>query len=273
MKMKHTMQINNEHPIGIFDSGLGGLTVLQNLKKYLPNENYIYFGDIAHVPYGSKSNQNIIAYSKNIVEFLLSQNVKAIIIACNSASSVAFETIKNITDIPVFEVITPSVIDAIEHTKTKHVGVIGTSTTIESNIYKKKIKDLNPAISTSQMACPLFAPIIEEGLENTDIARAIVKLYLEPIITNNLDTIILGCTHYPIISQMLKTILPHNITLISSGKPLAQSLRTYLMKRDKLNQQSKSKIDFYVSDSHEKFKKLGSRFLGDDINNIHIQTL
>ena len=163
--------MTNDSPIGIFDSGLGGLTVLQKLKNILPNESYIYFGDVAHLPYGSKSNQNIIEYSKKIVDFLLSKNVKAIIVACNSASSVAINIIKNSSDIPVFDVITPSARYAAGKTKTNHIGIIGTHATINSNIYKKTIQNIDSSIHITQIACPLFVPIIEEGLENTDIAE------------------------------------------------------------------------------------------------------
>ena len=263
-------KINSDSPIGIFDSGLGGLTVLQELKNNLPNENYIYFGDTAHLPYGSKSNINIIEYSRKIAAFLVSKNVKAIVIACNSASSVAVNSIKKITNIPIFEVITPAATHAIQNTKTKHIGIMGTYATINSNIYKKTIQNINSEIHVSQFACPLLVPIIEEGLENSNIAQEVVELYLKPMVSDTLDTIILGCTHYPILSNTLHTVLSNKIKLISSGKPLSKSLLNYLRKREYLNKSLNPKMHFYVSDSPEKFKTLGSRFFKDSIENIEI---
>ena len=268
--MKNQLSKINNSPIGIFDSGLGGLTVLHELKKILPNEEYIYFGDTAHLPYGSKSNQNIIEYSKKIVQFLLSKNVKAIIIACNSASSVAIDVIRSMTNLPIFEVVTPAILNAIKKTQTNHIGIIGTHTTINSQIYKNKIENINAEITTMQTASPLLVPIIEEGLENTTIAHAVVKLYLNPMLQSNIDTIILGCTHYPIISNMIKTVISDKIKLISSGHPLAKALATYLGKNECLNKNSNPSTCFYVSDSPEKFKKLGSKFLNDEILNIQV---
>ena len=268
--MKSPLLINNNSPIGIFDSGLGGLTVLQKIQEVLPNENYIYFGDIAHLPYGSKSNKCIIEYSKKIIEFLLQKNVKAIIIACNSASSVAIETIKKNYDIPIFEVITPATIRAVEQTKTKHICVIGTETTISSKIYSKKICEFNNAMNTMEIACPLLVPIIEEGLENTDIAFEIVKLYLNPILNTKIDTLILGCTHYPIISKQLDNLLLNNIHYISSGLPLAQHLNDYLIFNKMINLNNKVSTEFYVSDSPKKFQMLGSKFLHNKISNVQL---
>ena len=262
--------MNNDSPIGIFDSGLGGLTVLQKLKAVLPNENYIYFGDTAHLPYGSKSNQSIIEYSKKIVYFLLSKNVKAIIIACNSASSVAVQIIKTISNIPIFEVITPSVIEAVNTTKTNYVGIIGTKTTINSNVYSEKIRDINPEINTLEIECPLLVPIIEEGLENTNIAYEIAKLYLCPMVESKIDTLILGCTHYPIIINMLKKVISNKIHFISSGGPVTQSLFMHLEKNKNNNTNNHSTTYFYVSDYPDKFLKLGSKFLNDKIINVEV---
>jgi len=262
--------MNNRSPIGIFDSGLGGLTVLKKIQELLPNENYIYFGDTAHLPYGSKSNNCIIEYSENITNFLLSKNVKAIIIACNSASSVANEQIQHQCKIPVFEVITPAVESAVQITSNNRIGVIGTETTINSKIYSKNISNMNKDIYIKEIACPLFVPIIEEGLENSRIAEEIFRLYLKPIINANIDTLILGCTHYPIIKKQLSNILPDKIKYITSGQPVGESLKKYLLKNAQLNDDTLSKVDFYVSDSPEKFQKLGSKFLTREIADIQL---
>jgi len=256
--------MNNNSSIGIFDSGLGGLTVLNKIQELMPQENYIYFGDTAHLPYGSKSNECIIEYSKKIAQFLIAKNVKAIIIACNSAASVAFETIKKLSNIPIFEVITPSIIESIKLTNTNEICIIGTKTTINSKIYSKKIYKLNPKINTLEIACPLFVPIIEEGLENTKIAYEVGKLYLEKIADTNIDTIILGCTHYKIIINTLKKILPSNIKFIASGLPLAQHLYKHCNNKNKNN---KGTTKFYVSDNPKKFKKFAVKFLNNEVIN------
>ena len=263
--------INSTSSIGIFDSGLGGLTVLKKIQKLLPNENYVYFGDTAHLPYGSKSNDSIIEYSEKIVNFLISKNVKAIIIACNSASSVARERLNKIcSDIPIFEVISPAVEKAIKSTKTNHICVIGTEATINSKVYSKKILDMNKNIKVKEIACPLFVPIIEEGLEQTHITDEIIKLYLEPITDSNIDTLILGCTHYPIIKDQLSNTLSSDIRYITSGEPMGQWLKQYLLANDLINKDSNKPTDFYVSDAASKFKKLGSKFLSNDMINIKL---
>tara|TARA_Y100000996_G_scaffold380500_1_gene334444 strand:- start:203 stop:1000 length:798 start_codon:yes stop_codon:yes gene_type:complete len=263
----------NDAPIGIFDSGLGGLTVLKQIQHCLPFEDYIYFGDTAHLPYGSKSNDCIIDYSYNIANFLISKNVKAIIIACNSASSVAKEYLQQQFDIPIFEVITPSVEHAVNVTNNKRIGIIGTETTIKSKIYSQKISNLDQSIYVEEIACPLFVPIIEEGLENNNITTDIAKLYLDSMIESNIDTLILGCTHYPIIKDQLSSLLPKQIKFITSGRPTGIALEKYLFANNQLNNNDKGKTCFYVSDAALKFKHLGSKFLNNDINNIKLVQL
>jgi len=265
--------MNKNSAIGIFDSGLGGLTVLKKIQKLLPNENYIYFGDTAHLPYGSKSNECIIEYSEKIVNFLIDKNVKAIIIACNSASSVAKDIIQAKTNIPIFEVISPAVEQAVQITNNNNIAVIGTEATIISKIYSKKISKINNTIKTQEISCPLFVPIIEEGLENHDFTQEIIQLYLSPVIDLNIDTLILGCTHYPIIKDQLSTILPDNIRYIASGTPVGEWLKKYLFKNKLLNTNDSNYIDFYVSDAPKKFQKLGSKFLNNKITNIKLMQI
>ncbi len=263
-----TQSNNTNAPIGIFDSGLGGLTVLKKIQEKLPNENYIYYGDTINLPYGTKSNQSIVQYSKQIINFLIKQNVKTIVCACNSASSVAINQIKQNINIPIFEVINPAVQEAVHYTKTNHIAIIGTDTTIKSKSYSKKIKALNPEINTIEIATPLLVPIIEEGLENTSIANEMSKLYCQKIINSKFDTLILGCTHYPMIEGLLKKILTHKIRLISSGKPVAINLYNYLNKHDLINNSLSANTQYYVSDNIEKFQQSASKFLNHSIDDV-----
>ena len=266
--MKNQLSVNSDSPIGIFDSGLGGLTVLKKIKELLPNENYIYFGDTAHLPYGSKSKKNIIEYSEEISHFLISKNVKAIVVACNSASSVAVNSLRKLFALPIFEVITPAVLEAAYSTKTNNICIIGTKTTIDSKIYSKKIKEINPQINTIEIKCPLFVPIIEEALHDTEIAYDVVKLYLNSLCHSKIDTLIMGCTHYTIIEHMLRKVLPDNISFISSGTPLAITIRDYF-KTNKMYNNNKTPItQFFVSDSPNKFQKLASNYLDNSINYV-----
>ncbi len=262
--------MKNDAPIGIFDSGLGGLTVLKNIQEILPNENYIYFGDTAHLPYGSKSSSSIIDYSNSIINFLINKRVKAIIIACNSASSVAKKSLEKQVDVPIFEVITPAVQNAVQITTNNRIGIIGTDTTIKSKIYSTKISNIDQSINTKEIACPLFVPIIEEGLESYDFLSEIVQLYLRPMIEFDIDTLILGCTHYPIIKYQLEKLLSDNIKFVTSGNPLAKSLKKYLTDNNQHNISNPHPVEFYVSDSKEKFKALGSKFLKSEIKNVQL---
>ncbi len=259
---------NNNAPIGIFDSGLGGLTVLKKIQEKLPNENYIYYGDTINLPYGAKSDQSILQYSKQITNFLIKQNVKTIVCACNSASSVAINQLKKNINIPVFEVINPAVQEAVYHTKTNHIAIMGTDTTIKSKSYSKKINALNPKIKTIEITSPLLVPIIEEGLENTPIANEVSKLYCQKIINSKVDTLILGCTHYPIIEGLLKKILTAKIRLISSGEPVAINLYNYLNKYSLINNNHSGNTQYYVSDNIEKFQQSASKFLNHSISDV-----
>ena len=268
--MRPPSLINSTSPIGIFDSGLGGLTVLKKIQSLLPNEDYIYFGDTAHLPYGSKSNDCIIEYSEKIVNFLINKNVKAIIIACNSASSAAKDKIQNEYNIPIFEVISPAVEEATKATKSNSIGVIGTEITINSRVYSKKILATNENFHVMEIACPLLVPIIEEGLEDSRILDEITKLYLAPIINSKIDTLILGCTHYPIIKKQLTRVLPDKIQYITSGEPVGRWLKEYLIENNILNTLNNGVVEFYVSDAPRKFQELGSKFLNNKITNVQL---
>ena len=196
--------MNKNLPIGVFDSGLGGLTVLKALQKKLPNESFIYIGDTAHVPYGNKSKSSIIHYSTTLSNFLINTyNVKMIIVACNTASAIAITTLQNLFPIPVLDVINPMTKILSKHKTLQRIGIIGTYNTIQSKSYNKLLRNINPKLQISSQACPLFVPIIEEGLENHPIAKLMIHDYLSPLIGNDIEALILGCTHYPILKKTI----------------------------------------------------------------------
>jgi glutamate racemase len=256
-------------PIGIFDSGIGGLTVYREIRKTFPSEDIVYFGDTARVPYGSKSRSNIIDYSHQNARFLITQGVKVIIIACNTATAVAYQSLKDSFDIPVIGVISAGAQKAISTTKNRKVAVIGTDGTINSHAYQIAIQSINPDISVIEKACPLFVPIVEEGWQDTDIALQIAKVYLSDILSTSIDTLVLGCTHYPILKDTIHTVCGDQVALVDSAAEIAQEL---YQKRDRLgiNSSDSSKVGndfFYVSDNEEKFKKIAKTILGlDDMN-------
>ena len=253
------MDINNQ-PIGIFDSGVGGLTVLQELKKLLPNEQFIYFGDTAHVPYGNKSKTTIEKYCLNIVDFLNTKKVKLIIVACNSASSTALHTIKKHTSTPMLNVIDPCVYAAIKNTKNNQLGVIGTPTTIASKAYNKKIKTINPLIKVYSQQCPLFVPIIEENLFYHPIVHQTAQLYLEQL-PQTIDSLILGCTHYPLIKNVIKQHLNPQTVILDSSIIMAQHVKGFLQEKNLEASTQKQTIQFYVSDDAKKFRKTAKKIM------------
>ncbi|MAV65378.1 MAG: glutamate racemase [Candidatus Marinimicrobia bacterium] len=260
--------LKNEGPIGVFDSGLGGLTVLKYLLKSLPGEDYIYLGDLINLPYGNKSTSSIVEYSLRCVNFLKSKNVKCIIVACNTASSVAISKIKKSTKIPVFDVISPCVENIIK-TENKSVAIIGTEKTIQSNVYSKLIKLYNKKITIYNQACPLFVPIIEEGLKNSDISKGIIDYYLKEIKAKNVDQLVLGCTHYPVIIDDLRKYFNNNIDILHSGPfVVKQVLESFSQ-----NHKTKNKIDYYVTDLPDRFQKLGNRFFNKSIKKVNLVSI
>ena len=262
-------------PIGVFDSGLGGLTVLKSLEKILPNESFIYFGDTAHVPYGTKSAEMVTLYSHHIMDFFLKYKPKAVVIACNTASAVAFQHLKKNYDIPLFDVVTPSVEYSMKITKTQKIGVVGTFSTIQSKAYKRMFKNLGAICSIQEISCPLFVPIIEEGWADSSIARDIADIYLHDLTNSDIDTLILGCTHYPIMANTIQALLPNQIQLVYSGETVGYKLAEYLKKNKCENSSNISRsVQFFVTDYPKKFDELGSRFLGRKLNNVtHISIL
>jgi len=250
--------------IGIFDSGLGGLTVIKEIIKVLPHENIVYLGDTARVPYGTRSVATIKKFSLGNTEFLLKRNVKCIVVACNTSSAVATTFLRRrFKKILFFEVISPACFEAALITKNRKIGIIGTRATIGSHAHLKKIIKINKSIRVFERACPLFVSFIEEGEISGKLIDSLVSKYLMNMKENNIDTLVLGCTHYPIISKILKKELPR-IRLVNPAVGLAKELKTYLAKNKLLNTSRQTgKKSYYVTDLNERFLKVSEMFLGE----------
>ena len=212
----------DDRPIGVFDSGVGGLTVVSALSNALPNESIYYVGDTARVPYGNKSKDRIQQYSEEIIEWLIKKDCKMIIIACNTASSLAIDYLEKNFSLPIIGVIDPGVQLALSRTKTQSIGVTGTHATIQSNAYGEKLKSIRPKINIFNQSCPLFVPLVEEGLTKGPITKLVVESYLSHFKNTDVDTLILGCTHYPILTAVIKDVVGKNISLVDSGKATAE---------------------------------------------------
>jgi len=253
-------------PIGIFDSGIGGLTIAHAIKKKLPNENIVYFGDTKHLPYGEKSKTAIQSFSKRIVNFLISKDCKAIVIACNSASSVAFDVVeKEAGNISVFNVIDPVVREVVQVCADCNIGVIGTKATIQSNVYERKITDLCNSSKVSSLATPLLAPMIEKGFINEEISHTLITNYLSNKRLANIDYLILACTHYPLIYQEIKDYYNGKVTVIDSANIVAEYIARQLEQKNLLNNSETTKHHFYVSNYTESFEKSAKFFFQEDL--------
>jgi glutamate racemase len=259
-------------PIGVFDSGIGGLTVVREINRLLPDEKIIYFGDTARVPYGNKSKETIIHYSLQIAYFLLKKKIKMLVAACNSASSVSLPTLNRHFHIPVIGVIEPGAKAAIDSTKNSNVGVIGTLGTVASNAYKKTLKKYDSGIRVHQQACSLFVPLAEDGWKNTKIAQDIADEYLNGLSKRGIDTLILGCTHYPILKKVIQRSVGNGVVLIDSGVETAKEVKRILEKKGLLNKHKlsgKNHPVFFVSDFPHKFREVSQRFLQRELEHVH----
>ena len=259
---------NMNKPIGIFDSGIGGLTVARAIKNVLPNEQIIYFGDTKHLPYGDKSKDTLVNYSLQITEFMIKQGVKAIVIACNSASAMAFNEVKEFSSVPVYNVIDP-IVDYVEaqKEKTKHVGLIATKATVNSNVYSSKINKRVGGIKTSSLATPLLVPMIEEGFHDDKISHAIIANYLSDKLLKNIDTLILGCTHYPLIENEINDYYKGEVNILNSADIVADKVKKLLIKSNLLNLgERKGEDHFYVSDVTASFEKTAKIIFCESIN-------
>ncbi|HKL80187.1 MAG TPA: glutamate racemase [Mobilitalea sp.] len=252
----------NKAPIGVFDSGVGGLTVVKEIMNQIPGETIIYFGDTARLPYGSKSKETIITYSRQIVRFLMAQGVKAIIIACNTASAFALETVKAEVDIPIIGVVKPGAKAAAQTTTNGRIGVIGTEGLIRSGIYNDFLSQTNPQIKVFGKACPLFVPLVEEGLIDDSITVEIARRYISELLAEDIDTLVLGCTHYPLIRKTIRNIVGDNVELVNPAYETAKSLREILTERGLKNDNTlKFNHKFYVSDGADKFRRFADTIL------------
>lgn len=252
--------------IGVFDSGVGGLTVAKELIHQLPSEDIVYFGDTARVPYGIKSKETVIRFSIENILFLLKQEVKLICVACNTVSSVALPVIKSHFKVPIVGVISPGVREAVYATQNKRIGVIGTKGTIRSGTYLQEIKQLDPKARVVAVACPLFVPFAEEGWLKGEVVLEVARTYLKPLKEARVDTVILGCTHYPLLKGVIKEVLGNDVTLIDSAKQVAIEVKKILSAEGELNKARSGKHKFYVSDNPEWFSELAERFLGQPID-------
>jgi glutamate racemase len=255
-------------PIGIFDSGIGGLTVLKELCKKLPHENTVYLGDTARVPYGIRSPETVTRYSFENTRFLFSKEVKMIVVACNTASSVSLESIRNAAPVPFVGVIGPGAKAAAAATENKKIGIIGTEATIKSNSYAQAIKSIDSDIEVFGIACPLFVPLVEEGWTEGKIAEMIAQEYLREIKRKDIDTLVLGCTHYPLLKGTLAAVMGENVRLIDSAIETALEVEAILKNLSLLNTSGGKIREFFVTDSPEKFKTVGEIFLGEHIHHI-----
>ncbi len=256
------------HPIGVFDSGIGGLTVAKAISELLPNEHLIYFGDTAHMPYGEKSPHAIKSYSEKIAGFLIEQPCKLVVIACNSASATAFKQVQKILPDKnfVINVIDPVVEHLVSGGDYKKIGLIGTKRTVTSAVYKKKFEKANPEISLKSLATPLLAPMIEEGFFNNKISRTVVHSYLTNPHLSNIESIILACTHYPLIINEISSYYKGKVNIINSAEIVSLAVQNFLTERDLLNTSKKApKHQFYVSDYTESFEETAKIFFGGKI--------
>ncbi|NLY18356.1 MAG: glutamate racemase [Clostridiaceae bacterium] len=258
----------DDRPIGVFDSGLGGLTVVKEIMKVLPNESLIYFGDNGRTPYGTKSKETVIKYTKQDVAFLLSKDVKMLVVACNTVSALALPEIRDSIKVPVLEVIGPGARSALRKTKKGRIGIIATPGTIASGVYSRAILRMNPDVRVFSKACPLFVNLVEEGWWNNEIARMIAEEYLKDIKKEKVDTLVLGCTHYPLLSETIRKVMGDEVAQVSSAEELALALKALIDEKQLGAAQKTACYTYYTSDSVEKFKELGKLILSANIENV-----
>lgn len=253
--------------IGIFDSGVGGLTVVREMRELLPGESLVYCGDLARLPYGSKSRENIIAYSREIVGFLLEQDVKAVIIACGTASSNALPTLREEFDLPILGVVEPGARGAARSTRNGKIGVIGTQATVRSGEYKRLLSKINPDIECTAAACPLFVNLVEEGWFDDPVTEIVAGRYLAPLKEQGVDTLVLGCTHYPLLSDVIRREMGEDVALVNPSREVVREMKEFLEKNGMLAEAEEATEEFFVTDKTEQFEELANRILNGDAEN------
>ena len=259
-------------PIGVFDSGLGGLTVAHAIMQQLPGESIIYFGDTARVPYGPKSPDTVRRYSREIAAFLLGEGVKAIVIACNTATAHALSALEQELPVPVIGVVKPGARAAVKGTRNGHIGVIGTDGTIRSGAYVRAIHSEMPGATVTALACPLFVPFVEEGWIDREATWLVARDYLEPLVRDRIDTLVLGCTHYPLLKRVIGETVGRDVRLIDSAEETAADTRRMLHDAGLESPAASGTYRFIASDDPQQFLTLGQRFLGDAIERVEIRT-
>ncbi len=258
-----------QEPVGVFDSGLGGLTVVKELIEHLPFEKIVYFGDTARVPYGTKSADTIIRYSREIMRALLKHRVKMVVVACNTASSLALDVLKKEFDVPMVGVIEPGARKAATITRNRKVGIIATSSTVKSGKYAKKLLQLDKNIQVTSLSCPLFVPLVEEGWFDHEVTYQVARAYLEDMKKQKIDTLILGCTHYPLLKGVLRDVMGPGVQLVDSAQEVALQVKDVLSKRSLLRTRlGPAKHLFIVSDEPKQFQRLALRFLGGGVKDV-----
>lgn len=257
--------------VGVFDSGLGGLTVVKELLQQLPREKIVYFGDTARVPYGTKSKEAIVRFSRDNTETLLKKDVKMVVVACNSSSSYAIPTLKRNYPVPILGVIVPGAKKAASITRNNRIGVIATAATIKSGQYQRNILKFNPAARVVSQPCALFVPLVEEGWLDTAATRQIARDYLQRLKKADVDTVILGCTHYPLLREVIQRTMGRNVVLVDSAKEIAGRVKSMLEKTQMHRRQGKASARFYVSDKPQEFGKIARNFLGREIKAMKIE--
>jgi glutamate racemase len=264
-------QADPAHPIGVFDSGVGGLTVVRALMERLPFEDILYFGDTARVPYGVKSVQTITQYTIQITRFLLERKVKLLIIACNTMAAVAAQVVQNLSTTPVLDVIEAGARAAVAATRSRRIGVIGTPTTINSNAYARAIHSIEPGARIYSQACALFVPLVEEGWLDHEVTRLTAREYLKPVLAENIDTLVLGCTHYPLLKSLLSQVAGPDVTLVDSAEAMAERTAALLGELD-LHSPSRTPphYQYFVTDVPLRLQTIGERFLGRSVSNINV---
>jgi glutamate racemase len=259
-------------PIGVFDSGLGGLTVAHAIMRLLPAESLVYFGDTARVPYGPKSPDTVRRYSHEIAAWLLEQGVKAIVVACNTATAHALPMLEGELDVPVIGVVEPGARAAVRASRLGRIGVIATAGTIRSGAYVRAIEAAAPGARVTALACPLFVPLVEEGWTDHEATRAIAREYLAPFLNDEVDTLVLGCTHYPLLKPLIAEVVGPRVRLIDSAEETAMDTRRMLAEHSLDAASGQGSYRFVASDDQEQFLSLGQRFFGDTIESVEIRT-
>lgn len=258
----------DDRPIGIFDSGVGGLTVAKEIYQALPDESTVYLGDTARVPYGTRSKETVVRFATQDARFLVEREVKAIIIACNTASALAKDELKRLIDLPLFNVIEPAVLEAYKVTRNGRIGVIGTAGTIGSGAHERLLKTIDRKITVTAIACPLLVPLVEDGRWEGPLIELVIAEYLKPMREAGIDTLILGCTHYPLLKDVIVDYLYEQVKIVDPGAAVAKEVAQELEKRGLATEGKRAKHEFFVTDDSESFRKIAEQFLGEPIEKL-----